>query len=139
MKVLKKRTMLGLAIMLVGVAILLYGVYNALTIEYVETNIPNIVANGFVPITIGIVILINGIVTQGVRNYYALVIHLIANIPYAVAIIGINGLGQQTTPPTDPQEYVMATLIYWIIGAIFNIGGIIANRYAKKEPAKQAP
>jgi len=119
--------------MLVGVGILLYGVYNVLTTEYVEANIPNIVANGFVPITIGIVIFINGIVVQGFRNYYALIIHLIANVPYALAIIGINNLGQQTSPPTDPQEYIMATLIYWIIGAVLNIGGIIANRLKESQ------
>ena len=118
--------------MLVGVATLLYGVYNTLTTEYIEANISKIVANGFVPITIGIVVLINGIVIQGFKNYYALVIHLLANIPYALAIMGTNNLGQQTNPPTDPQEYIMAMLIYWIIGAVLNIGGIIANRYAKK-------
>ncbi len=132
----KKRTMLGLVIMLVGVAILLYGIYKTLTIEYIAANVPKIVANGFVPVTIGIVLLINGVVVQGFRKYYALIIHLIANIPYALAIIHLNNLAQQTNPSTNPRDYIMATLIYWIIGAIFNIGGIIANHLAEKEPAK---
>lgn len=132
----KKRTMLGLVIMLVGIAILLYGVYKTLTVEYIAANVPKMVANGFVPVTIGIVLLINGVVVQGFRKYYALMIHLIANIPYALAIIGINNLAQQTNPSTNPQDYIMATLIYWIVGVVFNIGGIIANHLAEHETAK---
>jgi hypothetical protein len=133
-EVLKKKAMLGLTIALVGAALLLYGIYYALTAEYVEANIPNIVANNFVPVTIGLVVIINGVVVQGFRNYYALMIHLIANAPYALAIIGINNLAQQINPPTNPQDYLMTNFIYiyWIIGAIFNIGGIIANRFANK-------
>jgi hypothetical protein len=130
--VLKRKAILGLAIMLVGVAFFLYGVYSALTTEHAQSNIPKLVVNGFVPITIGIVLLIDGVVVQGFINYYALIIHLIANIPYALAIMGINNLGQQTNPPTNPQEYITATLIYWIIGVIFNLGGIVANHFAKK-------
>jgi hypothetical protein len=131
---LRKKTMVGLAIALVGAALLLYGIYYALTTEYVEANIPQIVANGFVPIAIGTVVIIDGVVVQGFRNYYALIIHLIANVPYALAIIGIANLGQQINPPTNLQNYLMTNFIYiyWIIGAIFNIGGIIANRFAKK-------
>jgi hypothetical protein len=129
---LKRKTILGLAIVLVGVAFLFYGIYNALTTEYVQSNIPELVTYAFVPIMTGGVLLIDGIVVQGFRNYYALIIHLIANVPYALAIMGINNLGQQSNPPTNPQEYIMATLIYWIIGIILNLGGIIANRYAKK-------
>jgi hypothetical protein len=129
---LKGKTILGLAIVLVGAVILLYGIYNALTIGYEESNIARLVTNGFVPIMIGAVLIIDGIVVQGFRNYYALVIHLIANVPYALAIMGINNLGQQLNPPTNPQDYLMATLIYWIIGVILNIGGIIANRSSKQ-------
>jgi hypothetical protein len=129
---LKRKTILGLAIVMVGVAFLLYGIYNALTTEYVQANVPELVSNGFIPITIGIVLVINGIVVQGFRNYYALIIHLIANAPYALAILGIYNLGQQTNPPTDPREYIMTTLIYWIVGVIFNIVGIVANRFEKK-------
>ena len=133
---LKKRSVLGLVIMLIGVAVLLYGIYNALTVEYVAANVPKIVENGFVPVTIGIVLLINGVVVQGFRKYYALIIHLIANIPYALAIIHLNNLAKQTAPSTNPRDYIMATMIYWIIGIIFNIGGIIANHLAKEQPAK---
>ena len=129
---LKRKTILGLVIVLVGVVFLFYGIYNALTTEYVQSNIPKLMTYAFVPILIGGVLLINGIVVQGFKNYYALIIHLIANVPYALAIMGINNLGQQSNPPTNPQEYIMATLIYWIIGVIFNLGGIVANHFAKK-------
>jgi len=131
---LKGKTILGLAIVLVGVAFLLYGIYNALTTGYAQSDIPKLVANAFVPITIGVVLLIDGVVVQGFKNYYALIIHLIANVPYALAIMGINNLGQQSNPPTNPQEYIMATLVYWIIGVIFNLGGIVANHFANKKP-----
>jgi hypothetical protein len=131
---LRKKAMLGLAIALVGAVSLFYGIYYALTAEYVEANIPQIMTNGFVPIVIGLVVIIDGIVVHGFRNYYALVIHLIANVPYALAIMGITSLGQQINPPTNPQDYLMTNFIYiyWIIGVIFNIGGIIANRFANK-------
>jgi hypothetical protein len=131
-EVLKKRTFLGIIILLVGLAVLAYGAYHVLTVKYVEANMHEIVGKGFVPIAIGVVLIIDGVVVRGFRNYYALVIHLIANIPYALAIIGINNLGQQTTPSTNPRDYVMATLIYWIIGVAFNIGGILANRFTRK-------
>jgi hypothetical protein len=129
---LKKRTVLGIIILLVGLAVLAYGAYHVLTVKYVEANMPEIVGKGFVPIAVGVVLIIDGVVVRGFRNYYALVVHLIANIPYALAIIGINNLGQQTMPSTNPLDYVMATLIYWIIGVAFNIGGILANRFTRK-------
>jgi len=128
--------MLGLAIMLVGVVFMLYGVYWVLTTEFVEANIPTLVGRGFSAIMVGLVVFINGIVVQGYKNYYALGIHLLANIPYAIAIWTIFNMGyNQTSPPTDPQEYIMATIIYWIIGAILNIGGIVANRFVKEKTA----
>jgi hypothetical protein len=131
--VLKKQTTLGLAIMLVGIVFVLYGVYWALTTEHVEANIRILVSRGFSAIIVGIIVLINGVVVQGYKNYHALTIHLLANIPYAVAIWSIFNMGYQASPPTDPQEYIMATFIYWIIGAILNVGGIVANRFAKEK------
>lgn len=125
--------MLGLAIMLVGVVFVLYGFYWVLTTEYVEANVRILVSRGFAAIMVGVIVLINGVVVQGYKNYYALTIHLLANVPYAVAIWSIFNMGYQPSPPTDPQEYLMATLIYWIIGAILNVGGIAANRFAKEK------
>ena len=128
----KKRSVLGIIILLAGLAVLAYGAYYVLTVKYVEANMTEIVGKGFVPIAIGVVLIIDGVVVRGFKNYYALVIHLIANIPYALAIMGINNLGQKTAPSTNPRDYLMATLIYWVIGIAFNIGGIIANRFTKK-------
>ncbi|MGQ9565200.1 MAG: hypothetical protein ACUVT5_01455 [Candidatus Bathyarchaeales archaeon] len=68
--------MLGLTIMLVGVVFMLYGLYWALTTEYVKANIRVLVSRGFVAIIVGVIVLINGVVMQGYRNYYALTIHL---------------------------------------------------------------
>lgn len=129
----KKKTMLGLTIMLVGVVFMLYGLYWALTTEYVKANIRVLVSRGFVAIIVGVIVLINGVVMQGYRNYYALTIHLLANIPYSVAIWSIFNLGYQTSPPTDPQEYIMSTFIYWIIGVILNVDGIIVNHFVKEK------
>jgi len=129
---LKKRAVLGIIILLVGLAVLAYGAYHVLTVNYVEANMSEIVAKGFVPIAVGVVLVIDGVVVRGFRNYYALLIHVIANAPYALAIIGINNLGQKTAPSTNWQDYLMATLIYWVIGIAINIAGIVANRFTKE-------
>ncbi len=133
----KVRTMIGLLIMILGVLMIVYAAFllvqdapNATT-----TNIPRIVSYDSIIALAGAVVFIMGIVIQGFKNIFALIAHLIALIPYYLAITKVQSLGQQGSSVLS--TYLTQTELYWAAAIVLGIIGIILNRVGrkKKQPA----
>jgi hypothetical protein len=132
----KGKGIVGGIIAIVGVLLIVFGIYRVVTSDFVAANIPGIVSNGFAFVLYGAVVFIAGVVIVGFRNWIALVLHLAAVVPYYFAIQSIITTGQ--TGSTDVRAYWDASTIPWIIGIILNLLGMIMNRVkvgAVKAPA----
>ena len=116
----------GTAILLVGVVLMIWGIYSVVTSNFIAANIPAIVASGFAVLLYGCVLLVTGVVVSGFRNWIALGLHLAAILPYYLAIQVVIttsvGLSQ------EPGPYLSASLIFWVLGIALNVAGIVMNR-----------
>ena len=133
----KVKTIVGGIIAIVGVLILVYGIYRVVTSDFTTANIPNIVANGFAFVLYGAVVFIAGVVVVGFRNWVALILHLAAVIPYYFAIQSVISVGN--TQGTTVMAYLNASAIAWIIGIVFNIAGMVMNRVTVRRQKAPAP
>ena len=133
---LKVRTIIGLLIMILGVLLIVYAAF-LLVQDAPGGNIPQIVGYDSVIALAGAVVFIVGVVVQGLKNIFALIVHLVAVIPYYLAIIKVQSLGNQGF--RDLSTYLNQTELYWAAGIILNIIGIILNRVGKKEKLPQPP
>ncbi len=124
------KTAAGLLVILAGVLLIIYGVYKAFSFNFVTSNVPSIVRQGFLYALVGGVVFIEGVVIQGFRRVYALVLHLAAILPYYLAIQEI--LKVADTSQTQVQPYVTASQLYFLAGVILNVLGIVANRVRRE-------
>ncbi len=136
----KVRTIIGLIIMIIGVLIIVYAAF-LLVQDAPGGSVPRIVGYDSVLALAGAVVFIVGVVVQGFKKIFALIVHLVAVIPYYLAIVQVQSLGNQGV--RDISMYLNQTELYWAAGIILNIIGIILNRVGKKEkqpmpPAQQA-
>ncbi len=122
----KGKGIVGGVLAILGVVLILLGLYRVVTSDFVASNILNIVGNGFAFVLYGAVVFIVGVVVAGFRNWVALALHLAAVVPYYFAIQSVIAVGQ--TQSTQVRAYWDATTIPWIIGVILNFLGIIMNR-----------
>lgn len=132
----KGKGIVGGIIAIVGVVLIILGIYRIVTSDFEAANIPSIVGDGFAFVLYGAIVFIAGVVIVGFRNWIALVLHLAALIPYYFAIQSIITTGQ--TQATDVRAYWDASTIPWIIGIILNLLGMVMNRVklgAVKAPA----
>lgn len=135
----KGKGIVGGVIAIVGVLLILLGIYRVVTSDFIASNISNIVGNGFAFVLYGAVVFIVGVVVAGFRNWIALVLHLAAVVPYYFAIQSVIAVGQ--TQSTQVRAYWDASTIPWIIGVVLNFLGIIMNRVLigpRKAPAPAA-
>ena len=116
---------MGLPVILVGVLMIIYGIYTAFSFPQEAARVPDIVGKGFYYTLIGGVLLIEGVVIQGFKKIYALILHLAAAVPYFLAIQEILRVGNSIG--TQPQQYLAAAQYYLLAGIILNILGIVAN------------
>ncbi len=140
MGALKVRTAVGLLIMMLGVLLIVYAAF--LIVQdgpsgATTAGIQRIVGYDSIIGLAGGVIFIMGIVVQGFKNIYALIVHLLALIPYYLAITNIQTLGQQGLG--DLQTYLTQTQIYWAAAMILGIVGIILNRVGRKQKQPTLP
>ncbi len=132
----RTRTLIGLLIMIIGVLGIVYAAFllvqdapNANSI-----NISRIIGYDAIIALAGGVILIMGMVIQGFKKISALIVHLIALIPYYLAITKVQTLGQQGS--SDYSTYLTQTELYWAAAIILGIIGTIINQAGgKKKPA----
>ncbi len=132
----KGKGIVGGIIAILGVILIVLGIYRVVTSDFTAANIPNIVGNGFAFVLYGAVVFIAGVVVVGFRNWIALVLHLAAVIPYYFAIQSVIATGEGMD--AKPLAYFNASAIPWIIGIILNFAGIVMNRVtigARKAPA----
>ena len=132
----KVRTIIGLLIMIIGVLLIVYAAF-LLVQDAPGGNIPRIVGYDSVIALAGAVVFIEGVVVQGFKKIIALIIHLAAVIPYYLAIVQVQTLGNQGV--RDLSTYLNQTELYWAIGIILNIIGIILNRVGRKEKQPMPP
>ncbi len=135
----KGKGIVGGIIVVIGVVLILLGIYRVVTSDFVASNISNIVGNGFGFVLYGAVVFIVGVVVVGFRNWIALVLHSAAVVPYYFAIQSVIAVGQ--TQSTQVRAYWDASTIPWIIGVLLNFSGIIMNRVLigpRKAPAPAA-
>jgi ABC-type branched-subunit amino acid transport system permease subunit len=102
-----------------------------------SSNIPRIVGYDAIIALAGAIIFIMGVVIQGFKNIFALIVHLIALIPYYLAITKVQTLGQQGT--SDFSTYLTQTELYWAVAIILGIVGIILNRVGRKKKQAMPP
>ncbi len=126
--------------MIIGVLLIVYSAFR-LVQDAPVGSIPQIVGYDSVIALVGAVVFIVGVVFQGFKKIFALIVHLVAVIPYYLAIVQVQSLGNQGV--RDISMYLNQTEFYWAAGIILNIIGIILNRVGKKEkqpmpPAQQA-
>ncbi len=122
--------------MILGVIMIVYGAF-LLVQDGSGGNIPRIVGYDAVIALAGAVVFIVGVVVQGLRNVFALIVHLVAVIPYYLAITKVQSLGQSGTSALS--TYLTQTELYWAAGIILNIVGIILNRVGKKQKQPTTP
>jgi hypothetical protein len=144
---LKLRTLLSLLIITAGVLAILYAAF-LLVQDGPGGSVSKIVGNDAVIGLAGGVVLLVGIVVQGMKRLLALIIHLVSVIFYYEAILKIQNLGQQGI--SDYSIYLTQTQFYWAVAIILGIVGIVVNGIGKKpkesvtpagegEPAAPAP
>lgn len=135
----KAKGIVGGIIAIVGVLVIVWGIYRVATSDFTSANIPSIVGNGFAFVLYGAVVFIAGVVVVGFRNWVALVLHLAAVIPYYFAIQSVISTGEGMD--TRPLAYFNASAIPWIIGIVLNVAGMVMNRVtlgARKAPVPAA-
>ena len=132
----KVRTLIGLVIMILGILIIVYGAF-LLVQDGPGGSVPRIVGYDAVIALAGAVVFIVGVVVQGFKNIFALIVHLVAVIPYYLAITKVQSLGNGAV--SDASAYLMQTELYWAAGIILNIIGIILNRVVKKQKQPTLP
>ncbi len=119
--------------MIVGVILVIYGVYSLTQYSFSASNVNDIVHKPVLYILVGGVVFLEGVVVQGFKKIYALIIHLAAIIPYYFAIQQILSVG--STGSTSVQQYLSASGYYFAIGVIKNIIGLVANNVRRvREP-----
>ncbi|HEY7588291.1 MAG TPA: hypothetical protein VIB49_06060, partial [Thermoplasmata archaeon] len=89
----KGKGIVGGIIAIVGVVLIILGIYRIVTSDFEAANIPSIVGDGFAFVLYGAIVFIAGVVIVGFRNWIALVLHLAALIPYYFAIQSIITTG----------------------------------------------
>lgn len=132
----KVRTIFGLLIMIVGILLIVYGAF-LLVQDGPGGSVPRIIGYDAIIGLAGGVIFIVGVVVQGFKRIIALIVHLIALIPYYLAISRIQTLGMQGS--TDESTYLMQTELYWVAAIALGIIGVILNRTGKKKPESAPP
>jgi len=111
--------------MIVGVIAIIYGIYEITKYPLQASNVKDIVSKSILYMLVGGVVFLEGVVVQGFKKVYALIIHLAAAVPYYLAIQQILSVGN--TGSTQFQHYLSASGWYFIIGVVLNIVGLIAN------------
>ncbi len=132
----KVRTIIGLIIMILGVLAIVYAAF-LLVQNAPGGSVPQIVGYDSVIALAGAVVFIVGVVVQGFKKILALIFHLLSVIPYYLAIVQVQSLGNQGI--SDLSKYLNQTELYWAAGIILNIIGIILNRVGKKEKQPMPP
>lgn len=127
----------GGLIALVGAIVIALGLYRVVTSDFVESNIPTIVGEGFAYILYGAVIFIVGVVVVNFRNAVALALHVAAVVPYYFAIQSVIEVGR--SGGTTVNAYWSASAIPWIVGIVLNFLGIVMNRVVKARRKEEAP
>ena len=130
----------GGAIMVLGVAVMLWGIFKVVTTNFIPAYIPVLVGGGFAFLLYGAVLFVDGVVVSGFKNWIALALHLAANVPYFLAIGEVIRIGASSGQ--EVPVYLSASGLWFAIGIALNVTGIILNRMktgAKKEPTPAAP
>ena len=119
--------------MIVGVLVIIYGIYSLTKYPFQASNVKDIVSKSIVYMLAGGVVFIEGVVVQGFKKVYGLILHLAAIVPYYLAIQQILSVGN--TGATSFQPYLSASQYYFIAGVILNILGLVANNVRRvREP-----
>jgi hypothetical protein len=130
----KVQSAVGFALMIVGVLLIVYGIYSITKYSFLASNVKDIVSKSALYMIVGGVVFLEGVVVQGFKKIYALILHLAAILPYYLAIQQILSVGN--TGATAVQQYLSASEYYFIAGVILNILGLIANNLRRvREPA----
>ncbi len=116
---------LGFLLMIVGVLAIIYGVYLLTTYSFQAGNVKDIISKPVLYILVGGVVFLEGVVIQGFKKVYALILHLAAVLPYYLAIQQILSVG--ASGETHVSAYTSASGIYFAIGIVLNVLGLIAN------------
>lgn len=132
----KVRTIFGLLIMIVGILLIVYGAF-LLVQDGPGGFVPRIIGNDAVIGLAGGVIFIIGVVVQGFKRIIALIVHLVALIPYYLAISQIQTLGMQGN--ANESTYLTQTELYWAAAIILGIIGVTLNRTGRKKKPEGAP
>jgi hypothetical protein len=128
---------LGFLLMIVGVLLIIYGIYKMTTYPFETSNIHSIVSNAVFYILVGAVVFLEGVVIQGFKRIYALVLHLGAVIPYYFAIQAI--LSQGAAGASSASQYLTASEYYLAAGVILNLLGLIANNLRVRRQVSTTP
>jgi hypothetical protein len=119
--------------MIVGVLLIVYGIYSVTKYPFQASNVKDIVSKSVLYVLVGGVVFLEGVVVQGFKKIYALILHLAAILPYYLAIQQILSVGN--TGATNVQQYLAGSEYYFIAGVILNILGLIANNLRRvREP-----
>lgn len=113
-----------------GVLLIIYGIFTAFNFPFQSSRVHDIVSRGFFYTLIGGVVFIEGVVIQGFKRWYALILHLAAAYPYYLAIQQIVNVGNSNA--TQIQQYFTAAQYYFFAGIILNILGIAANNLRRE-------
>jgi hypothetical protein len=111
--------------MIAGVLLVIYGIYTLTQYSFTASNVKDIISRPILYIMVGGVVFLEGVVVQGFKKIYALVLHLAAILPYYLAIQQILSTG--STGETHVQAYISASGLYFAVGVILNILGLVAN------------
>jgi hypothetical protein len=123
------RTMVGIAVSIIGLMALLYAGLNFNSLFFVrkmlsQVDIPVYDRSVAVPSFLGLLILLDGSFVLGLKRIFSLSIHLLGNFVWLLALYQLDQ--NLIIPITNLSAYQQIFLLVFV-GVIFFIVGIIVN------------
>jgi hypothetical protein len=123
------RTIVGVAVSLIGLVLLLYaglGFNNLFFVQKMLTqaDIPTYDRLVAVPAFLGLLILLDGSFVLGLKRVFSLSVHLLGNFVWLLALYQLNR--NLAVPTTDISAYQQVFYLVFV-GVVFFIMGIIVN------------
>jgi len=123
------RTIVGVTVSLIGLALLLYAGLNFNNLFFVqkmltEAAIPVYGRSVAAPAFLGLLILLDGSFVLGLKRVFSLSVHLLGNFVWLLALYQLNQ--NLAVPTTDISAYKQVFYLVFV-GVVFFIVGIIVN------------